>query len=194
MPLKATGFVCCADNCEKAGYGPQNLCEMHRARLRRHGDPNTKVNEPAKGLTCSIAGCERPRRMKGLCMMHYTRKHRTGNAGEAGLRRSKFGSGCINEDGYHAVMINYQQKLVHRLVVERAMWKPLPAGTIVHHLNGIKTDNRHCNLVVCPNESYHKLLHRRQKELGYNGPEPIATPIHDAVMGQRSESSLLNGE
>lgn len=31
----------------------------------------------------------------------------------------------------------------------------------VHHVNGIESDNRNVNLVICPNRAYHILLHMR---------------------------------
>ena len=51
--------------------------------------------------------------------------------------------------------------LFHVLLAEKALGKPLPKGAEVHHHNEIKNDNRNCNLVVCPDRAYHKLLHIR---------------------------------
>lgn len=47
------------------------------------------------------------------------------------------------------------------LVAERALGKYLPPGAIVHHVNEIKVDNSPGNLVICPDRSYHMLLHAR---------------------------------
>lgn len=52
----------------------------------------------------------------------------------------------------------------HRLLAERALGKPLPYGSIVHHFDG-STDNRRGNLVLCPSQAYHALLHTRQEAL-----------------------------
>lgn len=51
----------------------------------------------------------------------------------------------------------------HRLVVERALGHTLRWDAPVHHVNGIKTDNRPENLVACDSDSYHALLHARQR-------------------------------
>jgi len=51
----------------------------------------------------------------------------------------------------------------HVFICEQALGKPLPKGAQVHHVNGDETDNRNCNLVVCENQLYHRLLHWRQR-------------------------------
>ena len=52
--------------------------------------------------------------------------------------------------------------LEHRLVVERALRRPLRRNEQVHHINGAKADNRLENLVVLsPRE--HGLLHAAEK-------------------------------
>ena len=51
----------------------------------------------------------------------------------------------------------------HRYVVERIRGKALPKRAQVHHVNGDPTDNRPSNLVVCPDNKYHGLLHARQR-------------------------------
>jgi hypothetical protein len=51
----------------------------------------------------------------------------------------------------------------HTLIVERILGKRLPKGAQVHHFNENGLDNRHQNLVVCPDMAYHKLLHVRQR-------------------------------
>lgn len=49
----------------------------------------------------------------------------------------------------------------HLLVAERALGYPVPATCEVHHVNEIRSDNRGCNLVICQDSAYHKLLHAR---------------------------------
>ncbi len=53
----------------------------------------------------------------------------------------------------------------HILIAEQALGKYLPGGAVVHHVNGIKTDNKPSNLVICPDQAYHLLLHQRQRAL-----------------------------
>ena len=61
--------------------------------------------------------------------------------------------------------IRDRPRLMHQLVVEKAMGKPLRAGTVVHHVNGDEADFSNSNLVVCPNNAYHRLLHIRTEAL-----------------------------
>lgn len=57
----------------------------------------------------------------------------------------------------------------HVLVVERALGKCLPDGAQVHHINGVRDDNRPENLVACNDLKYHMLLHSRAKALAACG-------------------------
>lgn len=57
----------------------------------------------------------------------------------------------------------------HILLAESALGKPLPVGAIVHHTDERKGQVDPRGLVICPNESYHQLLHQRSRALSACG-------------------------
>lgn len=71
-------------------------------------------------------------------------------------------------------MIDYlqdaQRRDIHRVLVEKALGKPLPKRAEVHHIDSDRRNNDPSNLVLCHNHEYHMLLHRRQRamDLGFN--------------------------
>lgn len=68
----------------------------------------------------------------------------------------------FHRSGYiHVSLGGNRRKAEHVLIAEKALGKPLPAGAIVHHVNRNRGDNRNENLVICQDQTYHKLLHTR---------------------------------
>lgn len=76
----------------------------------------------------------------------------------------RFGYAFVHCPGHPSALANgYARE--HILVAERAIGRLLPDGAVVHHINGVRTDNRPANLVVCEDQSYHSLLHVRAAAL-----------------------------
>lgn len=121
-------------------------------------------------MTCSVDDCARPVLCRALCGMHYQRWKKYGDTAR---RMANWHAGRYrHEQGYIRVHVGGNQyRMEHVLLAEKALGKPLPEGAIVHHVNGDPGDNKTpWNLVVCPDQDYHLLLHRRAQALGY---EPI---------------------
>jgi HNH endonuclease len=75
----------------------------------------------------------------------------------------------------------------HVLVVERILGRYLDSNHPIHHVNGIKTDNRPENLVVCEDPSYHILLHKRARIIEAGGD-----PETQVLCGTCHQLKLLN--
>lgn len=104
----------------------------------------------------------------GYCNKHYRRVRRHGDPRV--MKRAPNGAGSLHADGY--IRINRTHggpRPLHLLIVERVLGHALKRGQEVHHVNGKRDDNRHSNLVVCPDRAYHQLLHLRQRALEEGG-------------------------
>ncbi len=108
---------------------------------------------------CSVEGCGKPKDKKGWCGMHYRRMQRHGTLAP---NQREFGQGTVMKSGHISLHIRGRVVYEHVLVAEKALGKRLPKGAQVHHVDLNPANNTPTNLVICPNDAYHKLLHQRQ--------------------------------
>jgi len=127
---------------------------------------------------------------EGLGKLVMQRRRRYGRDGNINRRK---GEGSINSDGYRLLTINGKRVYEHIVLAEKALGRPLPKGTIVHHMNEEPADNyTPFNLVICPDQDYHLLLHRRMKELGYSKPKPAPILSNEAVKALAKFEAFLS--
>ena len=77
--------------------------------------------------------------------------------------------------GYVYLKDQNEYRMEHVVKAERALGRRLKKGEVVHHINGIKSDNRNCNLLICTN-SYHHWLHgemSRRYAIEHFGGAPV---------------------
>jgi hypothetical protein len=106
--------------------------------------------------------CDRAAFARGYCQQHYDSvfKH-----GREYIILAPDGAGSITKDGYRVLTINGKKIPEHVMLAERALGRKLPDGAVVHHMNEDKLDNyTPLNLVICPDQAYHMLLHKRIRE------------------------------
>lgn len=75
------------------------------------------------------------------------------------------GTGGITKAGYVHILKHGKYQYEHVMVAEKALGRPLPKGAKVHHIDENRTNNTNSNLVICPSQSYHALLHQRMNAL-----------------------------
>lgn len=158
-------MICSVADCNNPSKY-KGLCGMHYKRQWRHGDVN-KTTTPRKleSIKCSVIDCENLiSHSCGLCKKHEQRFRRYGRL--ENILGNK-GDGHINSQGYVVLTIDGKRVYEHRLLAEKALGKQLPEGAVVHHTKAPWDNHGPFKLVICPDQDYHLLLHRRAKELGY---------------------------
>lgn len=106
--------------------------------------------------TCPQCGSSKGERAE-LCLPCSNRKRGEKRRGE---NNGYWKGGRSESQGYILVRTNHTSgagayKPEHRLVWEQAHGKPVPRGWVVHHLNGVKKDNRPENLVAMSRHYHH---------------------------------------
>lgn len=139
-------------------------------------------------MQCSVTGCTDKHLSRGWCSKHYERWRRRGTLAVT-LRES--GTGTI-DNGYHRVRVNGRYVMAHVLIAESALGKALPEGAVVHHVNENRSDNRNANLVICQNQGYHRLIHRRTNAYNASGHADWRQCVHCGVHDDPANMSVSN--
>lgn len=116
-------------------------------------------------MKCSNEICNKEAFSRGLCKSHYMYWWRYGRGHAEESKRAAKRTGCIDSRGYVKIEIRGKSTYEHILLAEKALGKPLPKGAIVHHTGERHENHGPFKLVICPNQEYHSLIHKRMKEL-----------------------------
>lgn len=133
--------TCSMVGCDRDAYG-LGLCDRH-----------WKAQYPGPSRRCSVPECGRPHVGLGYCQAHYDRVRRCGDAAileKIPERPAFWTTSC----GYRLVVVpkgtpGIRKKGVmaeHRWVMQQMLGRPLLPSEDVHHINGVRSDNRPENL------------------------------------------------
>lgn len=130
------------EHCVRAGYG--NYC----SRTCHHESRRRRVQK-----TC--AGC-------GFQFWVIPARAETARFCSRKCKSKNYGTHLhINKNGYVVILCpDGKKRLEHRLVAERSIGRPIRRGEHVHHINGVRSDNRPENLQVL-SASDHMSIHKR---------------------------------
>lgn len=76
----------------------------------------------------------------------------------------------LNYNGYISIFIDGRWIYEHKYIVEQFIGRELKKGEVVHHINGIKTDNRISNLMLFKNQKEHQKFHLKIKQFKLTNP------------------------
>ena len=156
-PLTERRKVLPGATCSAAGCGnrprARGLCQAHY-RQQRLGIALHPLKPVRRYAHCTFEGCERPVHGQGLCSSHHAQRADGKSLTPLGPSRGErpIGATRVERNGYVKEKVGSHPNakngwiLQHVLVVSRALGRPLEPGENVHHVNGVRSDNRLENL------------------------------------------------
>ena len=149
------GKKCSLPDCNNP-HSARGYCNKHYSTSRSGVQRGTQI-APAKGMVpCEVEGCVNwvaPNSLS-MCQTHRIRKKRGASLSTPVQKRVGPGNWSKWHKDSHGYMIRYRyypdksrdRQVQHRVVMEEKVGRPLLKHENVHHVNGVRDDNRPENL------------------------------------------------
>ena len=138
-----------------------NLCECGCGQ-------RTNIAKRAYGKSRQLKG-EPYRFLNGHALRAANSKKGSENHHWQGGRMRTYSGYPMLYNPTHPRARNNRYVLEHIVLAERALGHALPLQAQIHHVNLDEADNSRGNLVICENQMYHRLLHKRALALRTTG-------------------------
>lgn len=142
--MKRVAYICSVEGCNRK-HEAKGLCSGHYNRFRKTGSIKENVPLIRHKKLCTFSGCDPKHYAKGLCGFHW-QLVRKGEELRNERHKASNGTGYIDLEDYRNIGMNGKNKLEHHLIMEQILGRPLFKDENVHHINGMRSDDRPENL------------------------------------------------